>query len=54
MNYKTVHILLFGTGNVGNTFIQQFRESVEFIKNSSGIKLKLIGIANTKKCWQTT
>jgi homoserine dehydrogenase len=51
MSYNKVNIVLFGTGNVGKTFIEQLKKAADFIENSCGIKLALIGIANTKKFW---
>ncbi len=46
---KTIHIYLFGLGNVGSTFIKQVLESHHFFKVNKGINLKIVGIANSSR-----
>ncbi|XLS29935.1 aspartate kinase [Flavobacteriaceae bacterium M23B6Z8] len=43
-----INLVLFGTGNVGTTFIEQLREASEFIRQANDIKLNLVAIANSK------
>ncbi|MBW7869750.1 MAG: bifunctional aspartate kinase/homoserine dehydrogenase I [Flavobacteriia bacterium] len=46
---KTVNLVLFGHGNVGNALIGQILESVEKIEKKKNIRLNIFGIANSKK-----
>lgn len=43
-----INLVLFGTGNVGTTFIEQLREASEFITRSHGFSLNLVATANSK------
>jgi len=46
---KTVNLVLFGHGNVGNALMGQLLESVEKIEKKKNIRLNIFGIANSKK-----
>lgn len=46
---KTVHLALFGHGNVGGTLIEQILDSAYDILQRKRIDLKIISIANSKK-----
>ncbi|MEN8815323.1 MAG: aspartate kinase [Nonlabens sp.] len=46
---NTIHIYLFGLGNVGSTLIKQILDSQQFFKENQGIDLKIVGLANSKK-----
>lgn len=50
---KTVHIYLFGLGNVGSTFIKQVLESQQFFKSQKRIDLKIVGLANSRRVLTT-
>ena len=45
---KTVHLAIFGHGNVGKTLIDQVLESTEEIRRRKKIDLKIFGIANSR------
>ncbi|WP_304016779.1 aspartate kinase [Nonlabens dokdonensis] len=45
---KTIHIYLFGLGNVGSTLIDQILESQQFFKKAQKIDLKIIGLSNSR------
>lgn len=51
MSTHKINLVLFGKGNVGNTLINQIKESAFFIKGSCRVELNLVGIANSKKFW---
>ncbi|MCB7482529.1 aspartate kinase [Christiangramia sediminis] len=44
---KTIHLALFGPGKVGSKLLEQLANSEEHLKNSSGIILKLILVADS-------
>lgn len=46
---KTLHLAIFGHGNVGKTLINQVLESAEEIRNRKKIDLKIVSVANSKK-----
>lgn len=46
---NTVHIYLFGLGNVGSTLIKQILDSQQFFKIKQGIDLKIVGLANSRR-----
>lgn len=46
---KTLHLAIFGHGNVGNTLINQVLESAEEIRNRKKIDLKIVAVANSRK-----
>ncbi|MGB3080114.1 MAG: bifunctional aspartate kinase/homoserine dehydrogenase I [Saprospiraceae bacterium] len=63
--YKTVHLYLMGTGNVGATLIEQIAVGQKAFKEAGSLDLKVCGIANSKhiyldplgidlKDWRTT
>ena len=46
---KTLHLAIFGHGNVGNTLIEQVLQSSEEIRNRKKLDLKIVAVANSKK-----
>lgn len=44
---KTIHLALFGPGKVGSKLLEQLSNSEEHLKNSSGIIVKLILVADS-------
>lgn len=44
---KTIHLALFGPGKVGSKLLEQLSISEEHLKNSSGINVKLILVADS-------
>lgn len=46
---KTVHLYLFGIGNVGSTLINQIIEAAPFFKQNHALDLRIVGLANSKK-----
>lgn len=46
---KTLHLAIFGHGNVGNTLINQVLASAEEIRNRKKIDLKIVAVANSRK-----
>ncbi len=48
---KTIHIYLFGLGNVGSTFIDQILESQSYFKNHHQLVLKIVGLANSRRVY---
>jgi len=46
---KTVHLALFGHGNVGSVLIEQILESSEEIRRRKKLDLKIFAVSNSKK-----
>lgn len=46
---KTIHLALFGPGKVGSKLLEQLFITEEHLKNSSGIAVKLILVANSSQ-----
>lgn len=46
---KTVHLALFGHGNVGSVLIEQILESSEEIKRRKKLDLKIFAVSNSRK-----
>lgn len=46
---KTLHLAIFGHGNVGKTLIEQVLENSEEIRNRKKLDLKIVAIANSRK-----
>jgi len=46
---KTIHLYIFGLGNVGGKLIQQVLESSSFFKKRHQLDLKIVGLANSRK-----
>ena len=44
---KTIHLALFGPGKVGSKLLEQLAKSEEHLKNSSGITVKVILVADS-------
>jgi aspartokinase/homoserine dehydrogenase 1 len=47
--YVKAHLFLAGVGNVGGTLIKQISEQYESLKKEHGLRIRIIGIANSKK-----
>jgi aspartokinase/homoserine dehydrogenase 1 len=48
-SYKELNLFLMGIGTVGGNFIKQLQQQQEKLFNEKRLKLKLVGIANSKK-----
>lgn len=46
---KTVHLAIFGHGNVGTVLIDQILESAEEIKRRKKLQLKIVAVSNSRK-----
>lgn len=46
---KRVNLFIVGTGNVGNTLIDQLYQQAEYLKDHNQIDLRISGIANSRK-----
>lgn len=49
--FKTVHLYLLGTGNVGATLIKQIAVGQKYFKQAGSLDLKLCGIGNSKQTY---
>lgn len=47
--HKTLNVLVYGVGNVGNVFINQLIENKDRILKRKNLKINIIGIANSKR-----
>ena len=47
--YKELNLFLMGVGTVGGQFIQQLNQQYEKLLNNNRLKIRLVGIANSKK-----
>lgn len=47
--YKELNLFLMGIGTVGGNFIKQLRQQQETLFNQKRLKIKLVGVANSKK-----
>lgn len=47
--YKQVHLIVAGTGNVGSRLLAQLHQQEEYLKEKLKIKVKIVGIANSRK-----
>jgi aspartokinase/homoserine dehydrogenase 1 len=47
--YKHVHVYIAGVGNVGGKLIDQIKKQADYLQNHLGLKIKIVGIANSKK-----
>jgi aspartokinase/homoserine dehydrogenase 1 len=47
--YKELNLFLMGIGTVGGNFIQQLKQQQEKLFNEKRLKLKLVGVANSRK-----
>lgn len=45
---KTIHVVLFGIGNVGSTLINQINSAKDTLKNRKGISLQIPVVTNSK------
>lgn len=50
---NTIHIYLFGLGNVGSTLLKQIIESQPFFKVNQSLDLKIVGLANSRNVLTT-
>lgn len=48
-SYKELNLFLMGIGTVGGNFIKQLQQQQEKLFNEKRLKLKLVGVANSKK-----
>ena len=48
-SYKTLNLFAVGVGNVGSIFLEQLKNQQTYLLEELGIKINLIGIANSKK-----
>ena len=46
--YKVLHLFIVGTGNVGKVLIKKIKEQKDYLIKNHHLKIKVIGIANTK------
>ena len=46
---KELHLFMVGVGLIGSTLIKQIHNQVESLKESQGLEIKIIGLANTKR-----
>ncbi|PRP68363.1 homoserine dehydrogenase family protein [Nonlabens agnitus] len=51
---KTIHLYIFGLGNVGSKLIQQVLESHEFFKKQQHLNLRIVGLANSRRVYTTS
>ena len=47
--YKQVHVYIAGVGNVGGKLIEQIKKQADHLQNHLGLKINIVGIANSKK-----
>lgn len=47
--YQELNLFICGIGTVGSMLIEQIKQQYEHLKNSSRLKLKVIGIANSRQ-----
>ncbi len=47
--YKQVNVFIAGAGNVGSKLLAQLNQQLDYIKTSSRLNIKIVGIANSKK-----
>ena len=47
--YIKTHLFLVGVGNVGGTLIRQLQEQYDNLKKDHGLRVKIIGMANSRK-----
>lgn len=48
---KTLHLFLVGAGLIGQTLLKQLAKQEQFLAKYRGLKVKLVGLANSKKQW---
>ena len=46
---KTIHLFLVGAGLIGKTLLHQLKGQEKYLQKYKGLRVKLIGIANSKK-----
>ncbi|MEL7369681.1 MAG: aspartate kinase, partial [Myxococcota bacterium] len=47
-SFETVHVMLMGAGVVGGNLLDQIRQQQDSLRESMGIDLKVVGIANSR------
>ncbi len=47
--YKQVHVYIAGVGNVGGKLIDQIKKQADYLQNHLGLKINIVGIANSTK-----
>ncbi|MHA8066492.1 bifunctional aspartate kinase/homoserine dehydrogenase I [Aquirufa sp. ROCK2-A2] len=48
---RTIHLFLVGAGLIGKTLLNQLSGQEKYLEKYKGLRIKLIGIANSKKQW---
>lgn len=46
---KELHLFMVGVGLIGGTLLKQIQNQVESLRESQGLEIKVIGLANTKR-----
>lgn len=49
--YKELNLFLMGVGTVGGKFLEQLHGQQEILLREKHLKIKLVGVANSKKMW---
>ena len=47
---QVLNLFITGVGNVGSSLVNQIRKQQESLKNEKSLELRVVGIANSKKC----
>ncbi|KAK3582246.1 hypothetical protein CHS0354_023785 [Potamilus streckersoni] len=50
-NLKTINLFLVGTGLIGKTLLKQLHNHCKILESKHGIKLQLVGLANSRKMY---
>ena len=48
---KEVNVFIAGVGNVGSKLLAQIKQQQQYLLQHMRLKIKIAGIANSKKCW---
>ena len=48
-NCKNLHLFITGVGNVGSNLIRQISDQKKYLEESLGLKMKVMGLSNSKK-----
>ncbi len=47
--YKQVHLFIAGIGNVGSKLLAQLSQQIAYLKSSTRLNIKVVGLANSKR-----
>jgi aspartokinase/homoserine dehydrogenase 1 len=47
--FKQVHLFIAGIGNVGTKLLSQLDQQIDYLKNSTRLNIKVVGLANSKR-----